>query len=419
MKKTILVILLISLSMFSLNIPRYIGKEDVYIEFEGLLGFFDGIPITENRVNGLDFEDGAHSLRLVGSYQEFLFKIIVDTVPPTLVNFSIRDPNLVIFKTPVYEVDYNSRLNFFEKKLEKTVKRYDVDPLVVCGMDDAGNVGNFIYIPPSVENITPLDSKTPISGIFDKNILLSSKSPYKIVGKILVPEKSALLLEKNVELKTIGVGNMVVKGTVYVPKNVNFTGNLKFEVEGNGTFYLEGREYKGEVSSNGGKLVFLKDINLPILNLSKTNLVVIKDSTVDKLNVEHVGLLVLENSTITNLNIANTRKVIINKLNNNTFMAEGLTNMEIFSLSSQSFNASDFSRVVMTHSNIEMLSLKRGTYFHGKENIVVNLNMEMYSIAKIFNTSIKKLELIRSKVFKRLSNIENTKSDKFSSIENF
>ncbi|ABR30186.1 hypothetical protein SU69_01650 [Thermosipho melanesiensis] len=419
MKKIVFLLLFFCVISFSLNVPHYIGKRDVVVEFEDLLGFFDGIPIPNKVINGLDFEDGAHSLRLVGSYQEFLFKVVVDTIPPTDVQFTIREPNFVIFERPVWEVNYKSRLSFFGKKFEKTTKRYDKLPLVVCSKDEAENLGGFLYIPPSVENITPLDSKTPVSGILGKNILLNSQSPYKIVGKVLIPENSVLFFEGGVELKSIGIGEIVSKGTVYIPDNVKFTGNIKFSVEGNGTFYIEGRQFDGEISSNGGSLLFLKNVELQDINLSKTNVVIVKNSTLRNLKVSHVGLLVLENSTITELDIKNTRSVIVNNVNTVNVNVEGLTSIDVFSINAETFTISDFSHITMVYSNVKRLSLKRGTYFRGKKNTFYFLRLEMYSIANVFGTNVGKVELIKSRCYNRLSEFGEVNKDSFSLLEDY
>ncbi|WP_157782463.1 hypothetical protein [Thermosipho africanus] len=50
MKKIIVIFLvLFSLILFSFNIPRYIGSNDVEIEFENLDGYFNGVAIKNKK----------------------------------------------------------------------------------------------------------------------------------------------------------------------------------------------------------------------------------------------------------------------------------------------------------------------------------------------------------------------------------
>lgn len=421
MRKIILFFMTIFLAVpiFSSNIPRYIGSKDVEVDIEDLVGFFDGVPVIDNTINGLDFEEGVHSLRLIGSYQEFLFKIIVDTVPPTNVSYTIRDPNLVIFDNEVRELNYCDRINYFGEKLSGTVKRDSKNPLVIFNEDEAGNIGGFVVIPPNMNEVTPLDSKALLSGITEKNILLSSKSPYKIVGKVVIPEKALLFFEPFVELKTLGSGDITVKGTVYIPENVKLSGNLGFQIEENGRFYLGTKDFNGRVSSNGGQLAFIENTKIEELNISKTNVFILKNAIVKNLKISHVGFVAIENSTITNLEIKNTRQSILNNLLVENLSIEGFTNSKIYSLKATKFSCTDFSNTIILFSNIENALFERGSYFHGKENNIENLKSRNYCVGKLFKSKINNMELFKAKLLLRLTEINEKIFDKKSIIEEY
>jgi len=419
-KKIIVIFLvLFSLILFSFNIPRYIGSNDVEIEFENLDGYFNGVAIKNKKINGLDFEEGVHSLRLVGSYQEFLFKVIIDTIPPTSTIFTTRDPNLVILESEVLKINYENRINFFGEKITGSFKRDEKAPFLFCNIDEAKNMGGFSIVPPSISNITPLDSKTPISGINNKNILLSSKSPYKIVGRVVIPEKAVLFFEPGVELKSIGKSGITVKGTVYIPENVSFSGYISFDVSENGKFVSKTKNFDGEISSDGGQLVYIENAHLENVNISKTNVVVIKNSVISNINAKHIAFLVLENSTITNLNISNTREVILNNIDSTNSRVEGLTNINIYNLISRSLVVSDFSNIVIRFSQIEKVTFERGVYFHGKNVEFASLKLNTSCVGKFYKAKIEKLETLKSKLLKRLVEIENIVSDKKSTIEDY
>ncbi|MBO8161489.1 MAG: hypothetical protein H0Z24_07620 [Thermosipho sp. (in: Bacteria)] len=421
MKKTIIIslTLFITTLFFSLNIPRFIGPNDVTFEFDGLDAFFDGEKIVNNVINGLDYEDGAHILRLLGQYEEFIFKITVDTTPPTKTSFILKDPNLVIFEKAVTQIMLDSRTNFFKIINEKNVKRKDFIPLVVCNHDEAGNLGGFVYIKPSVSNITPLDSKAPIGGITNKIILLSSNSPYKAIGKVLVPSQSTLFLEPGVEIKTVGTVQFTVKGNLYIPENVKITGKLDIDLQQEGTFYLNSSKLGGNIVTNGGKLLFLENLKHTNVTISKTNVIVIKNSTIENLSSRFAPLVIIENSTVTNLNVVSSREVIINNSFVNNFHVDGFTNVKAYNLTSYSLNVENFSNIKLINSNILDSTFDKGAYLHSKNTLFENITFSNYSFGTLYKTIIHKISLFKSKLSKRFTTYLEFQKDNSSIVTEY
>ncbi|SHH46166.1 hypothetical protein [Thermosipho atlanticus] len=420
MKKIILLLILLTSSFsFAFNIPRFVGINDEYFEFDGLTAFFDGEEITNNKINGIDYEDGAHVLRLVGQFEEFIFKVIVDTVPPTNTNYILKDPNLVIFEKPVTEVNLNSRTDFFKPLNTKNTTRPDYNPIVVCSKDEAGNLGGFEYIKPSVSNITPLDSKVPLGGISNKIILLSSNSPYKAIGRIIIPTQSTLFFEPNVELKTVGPVQFTIKGNIYIPENVKISGKLDIDLQQNGTIYINSSNINGNISSNGGKLLFLDNLKQENISLSKTNVAIVKNSIIENFSVKFIPLLVIENSTITNLNIVSSRTVIINNSLVNNLHVEGFTNVRAYNLTSFSFKIENFTNIKLIDSNILDAKLDKGVYLHSKNTLFESLNLSNYSVATLNKITIHKLSLFKSKISKKFTVYLEIQKDNSSIIEEY
>ncbi|MDK2885981.1 MAG: hypothetical protein PWP54_539 [Thermosipho sp. (in: thermotogales)] len=406
MKKTFIVIFIfVCVFSFSLKIPKFVGINDEYFEFDGLKAFFDGNEITDNVINGLDFEEGAHSLRLLGQYEEFIFKITVDTIPPSETIFNLKDPSLAIFdnENEVVQVDFNSRIDFFKKSLNKNFERLDNTPVVACSKDEAGNIGGFVYIKPSVSNITPIDSQTPIGGINNKMILLSSKSPYKAIGKIIIPEHSTLFFEPGAELKTVGTAQIFVKGNLFIPQGSIISGKIDISLQQNGTIYLNTSLLNGNINSDGGKLLFIEKSKQSNINIKKTNVVIIKDSNIDSMTTQFSPLVVVENSTITNLNISNSRLVIINNSKIENLSIDGFSNVNAYNLTSYALNIDNFSNIKLVNSGILNANINKISYLRSKNTLFENLSLSNFSVAKVYKTSIHKLTLFKSKFSKRFS----------------
>lgn len=413
--------ILICTFLFSLNIPKFVGINDTYFDFDGLKTFFDGVEISDNVINGLDFEDGAHSLRLIGQYEEFIFKITVDTIPPSNTVFTLKDPDLAIFEdeNEVIQVNLDSRTNFFEKSLKRNFQRLDNSPVVACSEDEAGNFGGFVYINSTFSNITPFDSQTPISGINNKMILLSSKSPYKAIGKIIIPEQSTLFFEPGVELKTVGKVQIIVKGNLFIPQNSVISGKIDIFLQQNGTFYLNSSAIDGKISSDSGKLIFLENSKQNIIEIKKTNVVVIKNSTIETISAQFSPLVVVENSTITNLNISSSRIVIINNSNIKNLTIDVFSNANAYNLNCESLNVDTFSTIKLISSGILNASIDKVSYLRSKNTLFENLSLSNFSDAKIYKSSIHKLILFKSKLSKRFSTYIDFQKDNSSIIEDY
>jgi len=422
MKKiTVLILILICVFSFSLKIPKFVGINDSYFEFDGLKAFFDGLEISNNVINGLDFEEGAHSLRLLGQYEEFIFKITIDTIPPSNTIFTLKDPDLAIFddENEVIQVNLDSRTNFFEKSLKKNFQRLDNTPVVACSKDEAGNLGGFVYIKPSVSNITPIDSQTPIGGINNKMILLSSKSPYKAIGKIIIPEQSTLFFEPGVELKTVGTVQIFVKGNLFIPQGSIISGKIDISLQQNGTIYLNSTFINGKISSDSGKLIFIENSKQNNIDIKKTNVVIIKNSTIETISTRFSPLVVIENSTITNMNVSSSRLVIINNSNIKNLSVDGFSNVNAYNLTSYSLNIENLTSIKLVDSGILNASIDKISYLRSKNTLFENLSLSNFSNAKIYKSSIHKLTLFKSKFSKRFSTYIDIQKDNSSIIEDY
>jgi len=422
MKKiTVLILILICVFSFSLNIPKFVGINDSCFEFDGLKAFFDGLEIPNNVINGLDFEEGAHSLRLLGQYEEFIFKITIDTIPPSNTIFTLKDPDLAIFddENEIIQVNLDSRTNFFEKSLKKNFQRLDNTPVVACSKDEAGNLGGFVYIKPSVSNITPIDSQTPIGGINNKMILLSSKSPYKAIGKIIIPEQSTLFFEPGVELKTVGTVQIFVKGNLFIPQGSIISGKIDISLQQNGTIYLNSTFINGKISSDSGKLIFIENSKQNNIDIKKTNVVIIKNSTIETISTRFSPLVVIENSTITNMNVSSSRLVIINNSNIKNLSVDGFSNVNAYNLTSYSLNIENLTSIKLVDSGILNASIDKISYLRSKNTLFENLSLSNFSNAKIYKSSIHKLTLFKSKFSKRFSTYIDIQKDNSSIIEDY
>lgn len=422
MKKiTVLILILICVFSFSLKIPKFVGINDSYFEFNGLKAFFDGLEISNNVINGLDFEEGAHSLRLLGLYEEFIFKITIDTIPPSNTIFTLKDPDLAIFddENEVIQVNLDSRTNFFEKSLKKNFQRLDNTPVVACSKDEAGNLGGFVYIKPSVSNITPIDSQTPIGGINNKMILLSSKSPYKAIGKVIIPEQSTLFFEPGVELKTVGTVQIFVKGNLFIPQGSIISGKIDISLQQNGTIYLNSTFINGKISSDSGKLIFIENSKQNNIDIKKTNVVIVKNSTIETISTRFSPLVVVENSTITNMNVSSSRLVIINNSNIKNLSVDGFSNVNAYNLTSYSLNIENLTSIKLVDSGILNASIDKISYLRSKNTLFENLSLSNFSNAKIYKSSIHKLTLFKSKFSKRFSTYIDIQKDNSSIIEDY
>ncbi|QTA38106.1 hypothetical protein JYK00_00750 [Thermosipho ferrireducens] len=404
---------------YSLNIPRYIGPEDVEFDFEGLVAFFDGTIITDNTISGLDYLDGAHTLRLVGEYQEFIFRVIVDTKPPTITEFVIRDPDSVFFKRPAMLLSIDSRENPIIGEISGNFTRGDRFPTVVFSKDDAGNLGGFSYIRPSVSKVTPLESKTPIGGINGKYILLTSKSPYKIIGKVIIPEDSVLFIEPGVEIKAISGASFITKGNLNIPEGVVFSGNIDIDVQAKGTLYISKKEFSGKITSNVGRLIFLENTNVGEVKLNKTNVVIVKDSVIDDLEIKYSSFVVIQDSTVTNLSIRSTRNVLIQASYLKRITVETFSNVLGYDLLIGQANMYDFSKVSFIRSNIDFLHLSKACNLSTKSATINNLTLSDYSTAKLYDSNVGTLKMVHSEIRKRFSKIVNLQKDKNSNIEDY
>lgn len=139
--------------------------------------------------------------------------------------------------TEVYTYVFESTVTFYGptvrslKAIKKSneIKLSDKFYLAVAS-DDFGNISDVAFVPPTLEKLDILDSQNPITNISGRKFLLSSKSPYRIISRTILPEKSALMLESGVTIITALNAELNIKGALVTTGLVSFFGSGKLTV---------------------------------------------------------------------------------------------------------------------------------------------------------------------------------------------
>jgi len=272
-------------------------------------------------------------------------------------------------------------------------------PQIAILSDTFGNVSDVLCVPPSLEKVDILDSQTPINNISGKKFLLSSKSPYRIMGKVLLPSSNALILEDGVTVINALNSDLNVKGVFFSTGPVNIFGPGSITVSENGIAYLEGNAVETDVNGSGGALVFLNDATVDDVSVSRTNFVVIRNTRAKNVKVSSVYAAYIIDSQIENLDIQNCRQVIINNVNTAKFNASIMSKVITYNSELTEATASDFSEVNFVSSTISNLGATRGTVAKIKDSHISSVSVEDYSILYTFKSSIEKLKSSNSKYY--------------------
>lgn len=373
-----------------IKIPKVIGVERIQLNTSIKV---DGKDYPFKFIDGMLLNDGKRTITIDGKNYTIEVKttnigeIIEINTSPYAYEFSkpgkIFDPLIRSDKTSLV----SSEVNLSEM------------PKIVIFEDEVNNVNDVVFIPPLLERLDILDSQAPITNITGKKFLLSSRSPYRIFGKVILPEKSALILEESVTVVSALNSELNIKGTFVTTGPSTILQSAVLNVTENGILYLSGRALDTNIFADKGALVFLDNSQINDANLSFTNFVVIRNSTIRNLTVNGVYAVFILNSRISNLTIQNCRKV---SLNQSVVVKGSVSSLSKTFFYHSNFNeliASDLSEVNIINGTLNNILAQRGAIVKLKNSKVDTLSVEDYSINYSFKSTIGTLSHLNGRYY--------------------
>ncbi|AFG35843.1 hypothetical protein Ferpe_1790 [Fervidobacterium pennivorans DSM 9078] len=308
--------------------------------------------------------------------------------------------------TEVYTYVFDSTVTFYDptvralKAIDKSneIKLSDKFYLAVAS-DDFDNVTDVAFVPPTLEKLDILDSQNPITNISGRKFLLSSKSPYKIISKTILPEKSALMLEGGVTIITALNAELNIKGALVTTGLVSFLGSGKLTVSDNGSAYVSAIGPGIDITSDRGALIFVDGSNLRNIDANLTNFVVIRKSSLSKVSINGVYTVYIIDSSIEELEIQNCGNVVINNAAVNNVKVGLVSKVISYNSRFDKFSVSDLSSVALVSSKITDLQLSKGSVLKIKNSSLINAKVENYSIAYLFKTNVNQLSVGNAKYY--------------------
>ena len=374
----------------AIKIPANIGIGKIEI---GKAIKVDGVTFPFTFIDGMLLNDGTRKVAVDGK----TYNVTVSTKPlDQRLNSSLESYTFVLDSTATFYNPINRNMKSIGTGTE--IKLPELPQIAILS-DTFGNVSDVLCVPPSLEKVDILDSQTPINNISGKKFLLSSQSPYRIMGKVLLPSSNALILEDGVTVINALNSDLNVKGVFFSTGPVNIFGPGSITVSENGIAYLEGNAVETDVNGSGGALVFLNDATVDDVSVSRTNFVVIRNTRAKNVKVSSVYAAYIIDSQIENLDIQNCRQVIINNVNTAKFNASIMSKVITYNSELTEATASDFSEVNFVSSTISNLGATRGTVAKIKDSHISSVSVEDYSILYTFKSSIEKLKSSNSKYY--------------------
>lgn len=308
--------------------------------------------------------------------------------------------------TEVYTYVFDSTVTFYDptvralKAIDKSneIKLSDRFYLAVSS-DDFGNVADVAFVPPTLEKLDILDSQNPITNISGRKFLLSSKSPYRIISKTILPEKSAIILESGVTIIHALNAELNIKGALITTGPVNFLGSGKLTVSDNGSAYVSAIGPEIDITSDRGALIFVDGSNLRNIDANLTNFVVIRKSSLNRVSISGVYAVYIIDSSIEELEIQNCGNVVINNTAVNNVKVGLVSNVLSYDSRFEKFSVSDLSTVAFVSSKITNLQASKGSVLKLKNSSLSNAKLENYSIAYLFKTAIEQLNIGNAKYY--------------------
>lgn len=301
-------------------------------------------------------------------------------------------------------------INPTNRSLENSGKSTEVtlseNPQIAIFEDEFGNISDVIFIPPLLEKLDILDSQVPITNISGKKFLLSSKSPYRLLSKVLLNEQSGLILEEGVVIINALNSELNIKGSFISTGPITILESGRLSVTQSGILYLNGNASTTNVNSDIGALIFLDNAKANNANLVLPNFVVIRNSELQNVTINGAYAVYIINSKIENLNIQNCGKVYINNSVVNTFVTSLLSKVIMYDSQINNSEISDLSELNIVNSKISSLKILKGGLVKSKNSELNQIDIDDYSIIYLFNTSANALNVGNGKYYNLESKIK-------------
>lgn len=342
-------------------------------------------------LDGMFLPDGILSVK-IGNVQS---KVTVNTVPQkerilgTVEGFTYATNVPVLFLDP--------RRRSLEPVGRGTEVRIDEIPKILLNRDMAGNVGDATCSPPLLEKLDILDSQSPITNVAGKKFLLTSRSPYRLVGRVILTENSALILEDGVSL-SMALSTLTVKGLFFSLGRAELFGNGTIFLTEGGLMSLMGVARGINVRGDGGALLQLDVAAVASVELDYTNFVIIRNSSVGSVRINGAYALFIVDSSIDRLEVQNCRYVVINNSELNAAKFEAMSDVTVYSSKFSRMVTSDLTNVKVIGSLIGQLDNARGGVLKLKKSDVQLLRNTDFGVAYLFETNVRKLENNSAKV---------------------
>jgi len=353
----------------------------------------DGVDFPFTFIDGMLLEDGIRKITVDGK----TYNVSVNTTPlDKRLKASLESYTFVLDSTATFYNPTNRNMKNIGMATE--IRLTELPQLAILS-DTFGNVSDVLCVPPLLEKVDILDSQTPINNISGKKFLLSSKSPYRLMGKVLLPSNSALILEDGVTVINALNSDLNVKGIFFSTGPVNIFGPGSITVSENGIAYLEGSAIETDVNGNGGALVFLNGAKVDDVNVSQTNFVIIRNTHAKNVKISSVYAAYIIDSQIENLDIQSCRQVVINNVNATKLSTSIMSKVITYNSELIEVTASDFSEVNFVSSTINSFGITRGAVAKVKNSRISTLSVEDYSVLYAFKSNIGMLKSINSKYY--------------------
>ncbi|MEN3043096.1 MAG: hypothetical protein ABDH59_07380 [Fervidobacterium sp.] len=381
----------------SLRLPPKIGVEKIEIDKPFNL---DGKKYYFSFLDGMLIDDGVRRVTIDG--KDYLVEVRTSPQKDT-----------IEISTSPYAYMFNKEVKVFNpenRSLKPTLVGKDVKladyPQIALFQDDFNNIVDATFIFPLLEKLDILDSQLPITNITGRKFLLSSRSPYRILSKVLITEKNGLILEEGVTLINTLNSELTIKGTFITTGPISIIGSGTLNISDKGILYLKGSAYNTDIGSDRGALVFLDGATTNNANLSMTNFVIIRKSQLKKVSINGAYALYIIDSNIQNLSIQNCGTVFIVRSNIQSSSIATLSRAIINDSYFGNLQISDFSETNVINTTLESASIFRGAVLKTKNCQINLLHLEDYSVVYTFKTKISQLKHHNAKYYLLESKVE-------------
>ncbi len=352
-------------------------------------------------LDGMLIEDGK---RLI-SLDDKTYSVQVKTFPDeTRLNGVTEAYTYVFDSTATF---YDPSIRAFKALAKSNEIRISEKMYIAVARDEFGNVSDVGFVPPTLEKLDILDSQGPITNISGRKFLLSSKSPYRIISKTVLPENSVLILENGVTIINALNADMNIKGAIVTIGPVTFLGTGTLSLSDSGMIYLNAVAVDTNINADRGALLFLDNSYLKDANLSLTNFVIIRKTTLQNVKINGAFAVYIIDSTIDKLEIQNCGYVIVNNSSINSATTTLMSKTTIYNSKINSLTISDLSTLSIVSSRVNEAFVDRGSILKTKYTTINNTKLENYSISYFFKSTIQALRTINSKYHTLESSIKN------------